>query len=58
MSIVEMGQTEADHPGGDEDPLRPRNELVPELRDRGREKERESREGAHEDSRERTARSA
>ena len=58
MSIVEMRQTEADHPGADEDLSRPRNEQVPELRDGTSERERDSRDGAHEDSRERTARSA
>ena len=49
MSIVEMGQTGADHP-------ETRDEQVPELRDGT--KARGNRDGAHEDSRERTARSA
>ena len=56
MSIVETRQTRADHPGADRDPSEPELKQVPELRDGTRESE--SRDGAHEDSRERTARSA
>ena len=60
MSIVEMGQTGADHPGGDQDPSDKRRTGASTARrnESERERERENRDGAHEDSRERTARSA
>ena len=54
MSIVEMGQTQADHPGADRDPSdQKRTGAMTARRD---ESETENRDGAHEDSRERTVR--
>ena len=53
MSKVEMGQTQADHPGADRDPSdQKRTGAKTARRD---ESETENRDGAHEDSRERTA---
>ena len=58
MSIVVMGQTGADHPGGDQDPSDKGRTGARTARRDESERERENRDGAHEDSRERTARSA
>ena len=56
MSIVEMEQTRADHPGADRDPSdQKRTGAMTAIRD---ESETENRDGAHEDSCERTAWSA
>ena len=62
------GMQSHEHSGDEADPsrssrsrprsLRPRTEQVPGLRDGTKARERENRDGAHEDSRERTARSA
>ena len=58
MSMVEMEQTGADHPGGDKDPSDKRRTGARTARRDESERKRENRDGAHEDSRERTARSA
>ena len=57
MSIVEMRQTRAGHPGADRDPSDPEPNRCQDC-ETGRKRERENRDRAHEDSRERTAMSA
>ena len=55
--MVEMRQTRADHPEADQDPSEPETNMCQNC-ETGRKRERESRDGAHGGSRERTARSA
>ena len=59
MSMVEMRQIRADHPAADRDPSDQESNRC-QIWEMGRERERESEslDGAHEDSRERTARSS